>query len=171
MTFAETIDASDVRRRGREAQTIALILLVLAAVSVVGDILVGPLLRLARSGHGLAPFATDVRDNAIAALPMIILLGALWSAHRVFGRVADGDVFSAANAAGLGAIGQAMGWSGFAAVVMAPTLQAWVARRGGFDVALEGWALVLAALGGAVVLFGRIWALAIEIKTDADQII
>lgn len=171
MTSVTAVDAADIRRRGRETQTLVFIVLVLAATSVAGDIVVGPLIRLLRDGAGLAPFLINVRDNAVAAIPLLILLGGLWSAQRVFGRVAEGDVFTTANAAGVGDIGQAMGWCGFAECVLVPTLQVWIARTGVFDFRLEGWAIVLAALGGAVVLFGRIWALAVEIKTDADQII
>lgn len=171
MTAVTAVDAADIRRRGREAQTIAFVVLALAASSVAGDIVVGPVLRLLRDGAGLAPFLADMRDNAVAAIPLLILLGGLWSAQRVFGRVAEGEVFTPANAAGVGEIGQAMSWCGAAEVVVVPTVQAWIARTGACDFNLEGWAIVLAALGGAVVLFGRIWALAVEIKADADQII
>ncbi len=171
MTLPTGADIADIRRRGRETQALVFIVLALAATSIVGDVVAGPLIRLFQGTAAAPQLLGGIRDNVIEALPIIILLSGLWSAQRVFGRVADGEVFTAANAAGVGEIGSAMGWCGFAEVVMVPTIKAWVAHTGGLDFALEGWAIVLSALGGAVVLFGRIWALAVEIKADADQII
>ncbi len=170
MTIAVGADMADIRKRGQETQTLVLIVFAVAAVSVVGELVVAPLFQLAR-GAGSVAIVAGIRDRFVEALPMFFLLSGLWSAHRVFGRVGKGDVFSAANAAGVSEIGQAMGWCGFAECVMTPTLKVWIARAGIFDFQLEGWAMVLAALGGAVILFGPIWALAVEIKTDADQII
>lgn len=170
MTLPAGADIADIRKRGRETQTLVFIVLALAATSIAGEVFVGPLIHLMR-GAAAPALLQGVRDRFIEALPMLILLSGLWSAQRVFGRVAEGDVFTAANAAGVADIGSAMGWCGFAEVVMVPTIKAWVAHTGGLDFALEGWAIVLGALGGAVALFGRIWALAVDIKTDADQII
>ena len=170
MTVIASADMTDIRKRGRETQTLAFIVLALAATGVVGDLLIAPAIDLVH-GQALAPMLTRVRDNLVGAIPVLILLSGLWSAQRVFGRVAEGDVFTAANAAGVGHIGQAMGWCGFAEVVLVPTIKAGIAHTGWLDFNFEGWAIVLSALGGAVILFGRIWALAVEIKTDADQIV
>ena len=170
MTLMADADIADIRKRGRDTQTLVLIVLVLAASTIVADVVIGPALRLLKDA-ALRPFLTDIGATLIDSAPMLILLGGLWSAQRLFGRVADGDVFTAANAAGVGEIGHAMFWCGVAEVLIVPTVKAWMSHDGGFDIHLEGWAIVLAALGGAVVLFGRIWALAVAIKTDADQII
>ena len=170
MAMTASTDIVDIQKRGRETQTIVLIVFVLAVVTLVGDIVVAPIMDMAR-GADLRVLLNGLRDNVIDALPILILLSGLWSAQKVFGRVAEGEVFTAANAAGVGEIGSAMGWCGLAEVVIVPSIKAWIARSGPFDMHLVGWAMVLSALGGAVVLFGRIWALAAEIKADSDQII
>lgn len=170
MTIAVGADLEDIRKRGRETQLLVGVVFGFAVATLAADLVVAPLLNLLR-GEAPAVIATVVRDNFIAALPTVFLVSGLWSAQRVFGRVGKGDVFTASNAAGVGEIGVAMTWCGIAEVVLVPTIRSWVTRAGGFDFNLEGWAVVLAALGGAVILFGRIWALAVEIKTEADQII
>ena len=170
MAMTASVDISDIQKRGRETQTVVLVVFVLVAVSVVGDIVVSPIINMMR-GADLRALLTGVRDNFIESLPILILMSGLWSAQKVFGRVGAGEVFTAANAAGVGEIGSAMGWCGLAEVVIVPSIKAWIARSGPFDLHLVGWAMVLAALGGAVVLFGRIWALAAEIKADSDQIV
>ena len=170
MTVTASVAIGDIQKRGRETQTLVLIVLVLAVLGLVGEIVVSPIVHMARGADARA-LLTGLRDNLVEALPILILLCGLWSAQKVFGRVAEGEVFTAANAAGVGEIGSAMGWCGLAEVVIVPSIKAWIARSGPFDLHLVGWAMVLAALGGAVVLFGRIWALAAEIKADSDQIV
>lgn len=170
MTLTATADIADIRKRGRETQTLVLIAFFLAASSVLGNVVVDPLAHQIK-GAGLSALVPDILDNLVSAASMIILVWGLWSAQKVFGRVAAGEVFTRANARGVADIGAAMGWCGVTEVFLTPSLRALIARSGPFDFHWTGWAVVLAALGGAVVLIGRIWALAADIKADSDQIV
>jgi hypothetical protein len=165
MTIVAT-DIDMIRKRGREAHDLATIALVFVATYLVVEVVIAPLLK---GGADLALMAAHARDGLIKVVPAAIFGQGLWRARDVFGRVGAGDVFSFANAAGLRDIGWAVIWGALAAS-LTPAAQGLVAR-GGFIAGMEVWHLLLVALGGAILLFGRIWALAVEIKTEADQII
>jgi hypothetical protein len=166
-----TVTANDidrVQKSGREARDWSLIALGFAFVWLVVEIAIAPLLPLA-GGATLIEIATRLRDALIKAAPVLIFTGGLWSAQKLFRRVGEGDVFSPANAAGVRDIGLALIWGGIVAAVV-PAAQGLVAREP-FHVTLDGWQILVVALGGAILLFGRIWAIAVAIKADADQII
>ena len=173
MTLVAGAKIVDIRKRGSEHQTLSAVAFWVIAAGVVGDLVVFPVVRMVQSARTAdwSTFFPDVLMRVLESMPALILMSGLWCAQRVFGRVAEGDVFTEANAWDIERIGSAMGWCGAAVVFIVPTAKAWIEHASTFDIDLQGWAIVLALLGGAVALIGRIWALAVEIKTDADQII
>jgi len=171
MTAIVAKNIADVRKRGAEVQAISAIAFYVLAAGVVGEIVVAPVWDLVKS-WGAAPWDAWRRDFGVRwvdVLPAMILMGGLWCAQRLFGRVGAGDVFTAANARDLERIGASLGWCALF-VFFEPMLKALITRSPD-DIDFEFWAIVLSLLGGAVVLVGRIWGLAVEVKAENDQIV
>jgi hypothetical protein len=177
MTGSEPKALARIRREGRDTQTLFMVAFWLTLASLIGSLVVWPVVRVAKGAQtgewpgAWAGVVTDIGLRFVEAMPVLILAGGLWSAQRLFGRIADGNVFTAGNAREVSRIGETMVWGGVAAIVIAPTLTGWIKRTTTFDFSFQDWAIVVILLGAAVVLVGRIWGLAAAIKADADQIV
>jgi hypothetical protein len=101
------------------------------------------------------------------ALPSLALLAALWSARAMFKAMATGDVLSPRSSAALGRVGDWLIVSAILGLVLGPLDDKFDALGAAYFSAL----VVLAALGLAIRLLGRIHALAAEIAADNSQII
>jgi len=108
-----------------------------------------------------------LRETAWTALPSLALLAALWSARTMFKAMAAGDVLSAHSSAALGRVGDWLIVSAAFGLAVGPFKDKFDALGTAYFSAL----VVLAALGLAVRLLGRIHALAADIAADSRQII
>lgn len=171
MTVIAARNLADVRKRGAEVQAISAIAFYVLAAGVVGEIVVAPVWDLVKSWGAVdwAAWRRDLGVRWVDVLPALILMSGLWCAQRLFGRVGAGDVFTAANAKDLERIGASLGWCALF-VFIEPMLKATIMRAPG-KIDFEVWAIVLSLIGGAVVLIGRIWGLAVEVKAENDQIV
>jgi hypothetical protein len=101
----------------------------------------------------------------------VLLLLAVLAAQRVFARMGEGVIFSAANAADIGSIGDNVLWAAIATVLIAPNLSAWVRGEGGFHFDGHDWAVLLGVVGAAIALMGRVLGLANRINAENEQIV
>jgi len=110
--------------------------------------------------------------RAIQATPAILYLCGLWAAHRMFARMGRGEVFTAANAAGLASIGASLLWGSAWALALAPTLLRWTEDGfNGLDLRLEGPELVILVLGGALMMLGKVMAQAVVLQAEVDAFV
>ena len=127
-----------------------------------------PLKAVLMAGDGEAAAAwRNLATMAAAALPILALLAALWSARSVFKAMAAGDVLSAASSAALGRVGDWLIVSAVLGLGFGPFGD----RLDALGTAYLSALVVLAALGLAIRLLGRVHALAAEIAADNRQII
>lgn len=159
-----------------EAVTIiALVLLALNLLRLVGVVAVGfAAWDAAATGDtsGLRSELLRFLGALVGVLPTLIYLGGVWSAQGLFSRVAKGELFSAANSKSLADIGGALLWGATAAMVVVPWLQSWIDGEYGFaGVRIEQETLVLAVIGGAVLMFGRMTNQARRLQSELDEII
>lgn len=154
---------------------IALVLLALNLLRLVGVVAVG----FAAWGAATTGDTSVLRSELsrflgalVGVLPTLIYLGGVWAARGLFSRVAGGELFSAANSKSLADIGGALLWGATAAMVIVPSLQAWIDGEHGFGgLRIEQETLVLAVIGGAVLMFGRMMNQARRIQSELDEIV
>jgi hypothetical protein len=136
--------------------------------------------------HALPPIATVVTGadasawsagvellrRSLMVLPSLLYLAGLWTAHEMFARMGKGEVLTAENAAGLGAIGASMAWGAAAALVISPTLLRWTEEGfRGLDIRFEGPELVILVLGGSLFMLGRVMRQAVALKAEVDAFV
>lgn len=140
------------------------VLFCFAALTLFAEGLYRPLKRLGAglSAQDAGAFAT-FHDQFVPLLPALLLLGALWQGQRLFQRMADGELLTAATAAGVRRTGE---WIASAAIC------------GGFvgevvTGARPGWALLagLGAIGLALRSLAGVIAHAATVQADLDQIV
>ncbi|MDP2260610.1 MAG: DUF2975 domain-containing protein [Caulobacter sp.] len=159
-----------------EAVTIiALVLLALNLLRLVGVVAVGFAAADAIGSGDLTAFWPELNrflGALVGVLPTLIYLGGVWAAQGLFSRVARGELFSAANSKSLADIGGALLWGATAAMVIVPWLQSWIDGEYGYaGVRIEQETLVLAVIGGAVLMFGRMTSQARRLQSELDEII
>ena len=103
------------------------------------------------------PEAAPVLKGLAGILPSILYLMGLWTARDMFGRIVKGEVFSPRNSRSIAGIGENLVWGAAAAIVISPTLIAWI-DGDGFDFNLNTETVVILVVGGAILLLGRIMA-------------
>jgi hypothetical protein len=154
---------------------IALVLLALNLLRLVGVVSLGFAAWDGVAGgdlSGLWPALNRFLNALVGVLPTLIYLGGVWSAQGLFSRIAKGELFSAANSKSLADIGGALLWGATAAMIFVPVLQSWIAGEHGIgEVRIEQETLVLAVIGGAVLMFGRMMNQARRLQSELDQII
>jgi len=108
----------------------------------------------------------------VDVLPALIYLGGVWAAARIFGRVAKGELFSRANSAGLAEVGSSLLWGAAASAVIVPWIRSWIAGDYGFSgihLEIETW--VIAVIGGAILVLGKMMAQAGRLQSELSEII
>ena len=121
---------------------------------------------------GLRLAAEPVLRRLVEFLPVLIYLGGLAAAARIFHRVADGELFSKANSNGLAEVGSSLLWGAAASAVIVPWIQSWIDGEYGFaGIHLETETWVIAVIGGAILVLGRMMAQAGRLQSELDQII
>lgn len=112
-----------------------------------------------------------VGSELVRDLPAIFLVFALHSAHRVFQRMGRGVVMDVANAKGLATCGHGVVEAAIAALVVTPTLLAWIDREGGVHVDFEWVSVALLLLGLALILFADVLRDAAAVRAELDEIV
>lgn len=136
--------------------------------------LIGPATYALSHGDwmGLRLAAEPVLRRLVEFLPVLIYLGGLAAAARIFHRVADGELFSKANSNGLAEVGSSLLWGAAASAVIVPWIQSLIDREYGFSgIHLETETWVIAVIGGAILVLGRMMAQAGRLQSELDEII
>lgn len=121
---------------------------------------------------GLLAAGEPVLLRLVDVLPGLIYLGGVLAAARIFGRVAKGELFSRANSEGLAEVGSSLLWGAAASAVIVPWIQSWIAGEygfGGLHLEIETW--VIAVIGGAILILGKMMAHAGALRSELDSII
>lgn len=136
--------------------------------------LINPVVDAFRYGDraGLVAAAQPVLSRLVEVLPALIYLGGVLAAAHIFGRVAKGELFSRANSEGLAEVGSSLLWGAAASAVIVPWIQSWIAGEYGFSgihLGTETW--VIAVIGGAILVLGKMMAQAGRLQSELDEII
>lgn len=122
--------------------------------------------------QGLREAGEPVLVRLVDVLPALIYLGGVWAAARIFGRVARGELFSRANSQGLAEVGSSLLWGAAASAVIVPWIKSWLAGDHGFSgIHLETETWVIAVIGGAILVLGKMMARAGRLQSALDEII
>ena len=177
MGFSRALDSKLVSQ-ARTFEVIAWVAWVVLAVQLLVLLrlltLIGPAAYALSHGDwmGLRVAAEPVLRRLVEFLPVLIYLGGLAAAARIFHRVADGELFSKANSNGLAEVGSSLLWGAAASAVIVPWIQSWIDGEHGFSgMHLETETWVIAVIGGAILILGKMMAQAGRLQSELDQII
>jgi hypothetical protein len=136
--------------------------------------LIDPAIEAAGSGdwYGFRAALLPVLSRLIEVLPALIYLGGVFAAARIFGRVARGELFSRANSDGLAEVGSSLLWGAAASSLIVPWVKSWLEGEygyAGFHLEMETW--VIAVIGGAILILGKMMAQARRLQSELDSII
>lgn len=161
-----------------ESRTLAMVFGVVFAVVALwlfGDVSYVPLKQF---GAALATPEADAVATAAAygrivvqVLPVVLMLGALWSARDLFRQFAAGDVFTPASGAKLGRIGDWLIAGAVAGIVASPAVEIVTSAGAPTDLRFDHLSLAVGCVGLAIRLIGRAFVSAAEIKAENDQIL
>lgn len=156
---------SDLPTKSRSLQTLFSWLFGLGAFVLFSEHAYRPLKAVVMVGddaawHGLA-------NMAVTALPSLALLAALWSARTMFKAMAAGDILSAGSSSALTRVGD---WL-IGSAIIGSAIGSFEDTLDALGTAYFSTLMVLAAIGLAIRLLGRIHALAATIAADNSQII
>lgn len=155
--------------------TLAMVLLCLNLLRLVGIVPMGFALATAISAGDLSlawPETQRFLRSLVEILPTLIWMGGVWSARGMFARIAEGELFSAANSRSLASIGAVLLWGAGAAMAIVPWILSWIDGEQGFSgLRLDEGPLVLAVIGGAVLVVGRMMARAGRLQSELDEIV
>ena len=117
----------------------------------------------------------NILKKSINAGAAISLTWALWEAQQYLGRLEQGKVWAISTIKFLEGIAECLIVAAVWTTLIAPTLQVWVARRGGFDWQLESQSLILFGFGLLLDVIARVIGSVLqtanELKTDNDGIV
>ncbi|MBX7249055.1 MAG: DUF2975 domain-containing protein [Caulobacteraceae bacterium] len=157
----------------RRLEVITFIAFLVILLGLIARYIVLPVLGELRS---LAPdtpaFWNGIGALLIDALPAFALAGAIDACRKLFKRLAEGALFGDAVGRGVRGIGSALIWAALATAVVAPWLQAWVDGKYGFGgVRLDPTTVLLAVLGGAMLLLGRLLKRAGAMQSELERFV
>jgi len=128
-------------------------------------------------GRALVSSEPDVLETAmafgdivIAHLPVIFAMFALYTARKLFGQFALGEVFSVENGISLTRMGDWLVASALAAILI-PILTVASDEHHIWALSDSYMSVVMVFVGLAIRLIGRTFSIAAEIKADNDQIL
>lgn len=136
--------------------------------------LIGPIAEAVRfrDTTGLREVFQPVLYRLVDVLPALIYLGGVLAAARIFGRVAGGELFSRANSQGLAEVGSSLLWGAAASALIVPWIKSWLEGEYGFGgIHLETETWVIAVIGGAILILGKMMAQAGRLQSALDEII
>lgn len=136
--------------------------------------LIEPAIEAARYGdwYGFRSALPPVLSRLVDVLPALIYLGGVLAAARIFGRVAKGELFSRANSDGLAEVGSSLLWGAAASSLIVPWVKSWIEGEYGFagiHLEMETW--VIAVIGGAILILGKMMAQARRLQSQLDEIV
>ncbi|MFZ5669316.1 MAG: hypothetical protein ACOY4K_07465 [Pseudomonadota bacterium] len=175
MNLSRAID-SRLAEQARTFEVVAWIAVVVLALNFLALLrvltLIEPVTAAFAHGawEGLGPAIAPVGRRLVELMPVFFYLGGVISLARMFGRVANGELLSRTNAAGLADVGSSLMWGAAAGAVMVPWIQSWIDRDygfGGLDLTLE--TAILFVIGGALMVLGRIMTHATGLQTELDS--
>ena len=136
--------------------------------------LIGPAIDAVTLGdwNGFMEAGAPVLLRLVDVLPALIYLGGVLAAAHIFGRVARGELFSRANSEGLAEVGSSLLWGAAASAVIVPWIRSWAAGEYGFGgIHLETETWVIAVIGGAILILGKMMAQAGRLQSELSEII
>lgn len=105
--------------------------------------------------------ADPVLRRLVTFLPVVCYLGGVLAAAGIFGRVAAGELFSWANSKALAKVGSSLLWGAAATAFGVPVLLGVIDGEAGFrGLRMEPETWVIAVVGGAILVLGRMMAMA-----------
>lgn len=111
----------------------------------------------------------------LAATPTLALASALWAGQRYLQQLTQGEVWSVLTAQLLRRVGSGLALSAALSAVLVPTGLRWIQAQGGIDWQLDTASLVLAALGGLLLLVSNVLRdvlhTASALKTDSESFV
>jgi Protein of unknown function (DUF2975) len=116
----------------------------------------------------------DTGRQFLLSLPALLYVAALYYARRAFLQVADGDVFAPSNGEGLRAMGRCLLIGGVCAMVvqgLVPYSPSQPLALTMSEVARSSSDVVLAALGLALIMIGRLMTMAAALKAENDRFV
>jgi hypothetical protein len=144
------------------ASILATVLLGLAILKTTGIVVVVPaVIGAIREGDPAqaVPALDSFLRALIQMLPTLCFLSGVWAARGLFGRIARGEIFSLANSKAIADVGSALLWGAAVWMIVAPVILGIIDQgRGRWGMRVEPEALVLAVIGGAVLMIGQIMA-------------
>lgn len=151
------------------------VVFLVVALWLFGDVSYQPLKRfgatLVTPERDAAAAASAFGEVAIQVLPVVLMLGALGSARKLFKQFASGEVFTQSNGAQLGRIGDWLIAGAVAGVMVSPALEIVTNSGAASDLRFDHLSLAVGCVGLAIRLIGRAFASAAEIKAENDQIL
>lgn len=108
--------------------------------------------------------------SAVTAIPEAIHLAALWWARRALMELADGRLFTEVVVRALQRVGALLLIGSAMAVVLVPSLSAWLGSPPGYLVAYDVSQVVIGALGLVLGLIGRLLQQASAIEAELEGI-
>ena len=165
-------DASDKSLR-RQAMFLQAATVIIVAGTVLNYLRTGEVVPFlfALFGSGLTELEIDGFLKGLAlALPSFLYAGAVLAAGGIFGRIAAGEIFSARNSAGLGAVGGWLSLGAIVAMLVTPAVIDWF-DLGALRFRAEPTDMLIAVIGGLVQMLGLVHARATALRSELDQII
>jgi hypothetical protein len=155
--------------------TLAMVLLALNLLRLIGVVPLAFALVEGVSAGNLTeawPEISRFLRSLVEILPTLIWMGGVWSARGMFARIAEGELFSVANSRALASIGAALLWGAGAAMVFVPWILSRIDGESGLSgVRVDQTPLVLAVIGGALLVVGRMMARASALQSELSEII
>jgi hypothetical protein len=156
-------------RRFRGLSSIAVAVTLLAVVAQIA-IAAAPLWK----GGSTQQALLDTGRQFLLSAPALLYVAALYYARRVFLRVAAGDLFAPSNGEGLRAMGRCLLIGGVCAMVvqgLVPYSPSQPLALTMSEVARSSSDVVLAALGLALIMIGRLMITAASLKAENDRFV
>lgn len=161
------------QKEARRLEVITLFALILVTVGLVARAILLPVLAAFREAvPGSWEFWSVFAPALVPALPAFILLGAIDASRKLFGRLARGELFSDAVGRGVREIGGSLVFAAAAMAVIVPWLEAWIDGRYGFGgIKLDSVSVVLAIVGAALLLLGRLLKRAGAMQSELERFV
>jgi hypothetical protein len=156
-------------RRFRGLSSMAVAVTLLAVVAQIA-IAAAPLWK----GGPVPQALLDTGRQFLLSLPALLYVAALYYARRVFLRVADGEMFAPSNGEGLRAMGRCLLIGGVCAMIvqgLVPYSSSQPLALTMSEVARSSSDVVLAALGLALIMIGRLMIMAAALKAENDRFV
>jgi hypothetical protein len=132
--------------------------------------LIGPIAD--RDGQGVHDVFVQLAPRLVGLIPAFCYFTGVLAAARIFGRVSKGELFSEANAGGLSEVGSSLLWGAIASALIVPAIQSFIAHEHPFfGLRAEPEVWVLAVIGGAIMVLGRMMRHGMRLQGELDEII